>query len=103
MDIHSESASGNRGGPQESRSNSLPEPTESLSGYGLPDAVSHGLVLLLIAKSVTLHLTLNHVEGVAADPEDFTGDTTISGYFDVGDFFALDIIALHIQGHHVLE
>lgn len=101
--IHNEGSSRHRHSTQKSRTQTLPEATQPLSGVGLLEAVGHALELLLGAEAVTLHLTLDHVEGVAAQPEGLTRQTTVCGDLHAGDILALDVVALGILVHQVLE
>lgn len=59
--------------------------------------------MLLRTESVALHLTLDHVEGVATQPQDLTGKTTVGRDLDAGDLLALDVVALGVLVHQVLE
>lgn len=102
-DIHNESTSRDRHGSQQGRANALPETTKTLDGIGLLEAVTHAGELLSGTEPVGLHLTLDHVEGVARQPQSLTSQTTVGGHLDSRDILALNIVALGIHVHHVLE
>lgn len=101
--IHKESTGRHRHSSQQSRSQTLPEASQTLSGIGLLEAVGHALELLLGTKAITLHLTLDHIEGVAAQPEGLTGQTTVRSDLQTGDILTLDVVALGVLVHQELE
>lgn len=59
--------------------------------------------MLLRTESIALHLTLDHVKRVAAQPQDLTGKTTVGRDLDAGDLLALDVVTLGVLVHQVLE
>lgn len=101
--IHNESSSGDRHGPEEGRSNTLPETTKALDSIGLGEAVPHAGELLVGTESIGLHFALDHIEGVAGQPQSLTGQTTIGGNLDSRNVLTVDVVALGILVHHVLE
>lgn len=103
VNVHSKSTRRHRHSPKQGRSNTLPEARQSLNGIRLLEAVGHALELLLGAEAVALHLTLDHVEGVAGQPERLTGQTTVSSDLQAGNVLALDVVALGVLVHEVLE
>lgn len=103
MNVHSKSTRRHRHSPQQGRSNTLPEASETLNSIGLLKAVGHALELLLSAEAIALHLTLDDVEGVTGQPEGLTSQTTVGSDLQAGDVLTLDIVALGILVHEVLE
>lgn len=89
--------------PQQSRSETLPEPTESLRSERLPEAVRHAAELLLRTEPVALHLALDDIERVAGNPERLAGETAVGSNPDAGNVLAPDVVALGVLVHEVLE
>jgi hypothetical protein len=57
------------------------EATQSTSPLSLPEAVRHGLILLLLSKPNTLHPTLHNIEWVAPQPEQLARQATMHRNF----------------------
>lgn len=55
------------------------------------------------AKAVGLHLALDDVKGVRAQPEGLAGQTTVEGDHVRGDLLAVHLVAGGVGVHHVLE
>lgn len=58
---------------------------------------------MLSAKAVGLHLALDNVEGVASQPEDLSGKTSVQGNLVGGNLLAVDAVARGVRVHEVLE
>lgn len=101
--VHSKCSSRHRHSPQQSWANTLPETSQSLSSISLLEAVPHADELPLSTESITLHLTLDNIQRVAAQPERLTGHTTIRGDLQAGNILALDVVALGVLVHEELE
>ena len=69
----------------------------------LREAVTHALVLQILSETITLHLALDHIERVTADPQHFSCETTISGNLPCSNVLALDVVARSVRVHQVLE
>lgn len=92
-----------RHGTKEGRSETLPEAPHALGPVRLGEAVAHALVLLGGAEAVGLHLALDDVEGVGAEPEGLTGQAAVEGDHVGGDVLALHAVAGSVRVHHVLK
>ncbi|CRK17599.1 hypothetical protein BN1723_011363 [Verticillium longisporum] len=77
--------------------------SSALAAVRLGEAVAHGLVLLRGAKAVGLHLALDDVKGVAAEPEGLAGEAAVQGDLPAGHVLAVDGVAGGVGVHHVLE
>lgn len=103
INVHSKSTRRHWHSPKQGRTNTLPEAGQTLNSIRLLEAVGHALELLLGAEAVALHLTLDHVKGVAGQPERLTGQTTVGSDLQAGDVLALDVVALGVLVHEVLK
>lgn len=101
--IHSECARRHRHSPQQSRPNTLPVTSKSFRRIGLLKAVSHAVELLLCTESITLHLTLDNIERVTAQPERLTRQTTVGSNLQARDILPLDVVAPGILVHEELK
>lgn len=90
-------------GSEQCRRNALPETAGTLGTPRLREAVAHVDVLLVGSETVRLHLALDHVKGVAGEPEHLTGEATVECNLPGGDVFAIDVVARGVRVHHVLK
>lgn len=95
--------SAHRHGPQQSRHDTPPEPPQPLAAVRLREAVAHRLVPLLGAEAVRLHLALDDVERVAAEPQRLAGEASVPRDLVAGDLLAVDLVARRVRVHHPLE
>lgn len=100
---HGKGTCAHRHSPEKRRSNALPEAPDTISAPCGREAGAHGRVLLLGAEAVRLHLALDDVEGVASQPEDLAGETSVQGDLVGGDLLAVDAVARSVGVHEVLE
>ncbi|KAJ8106421.1 hypothetical protein OPT61_g9547 [Boeremia exigua] len=89
--------------PQQRRANTLPEPPSALLRPHLRKAVPHTPILLILAKPIALHLALNHIKRIAANPQHLSREPAIPSDLQRGDLLALDMIARRIRIHQVLK
>lgn len=101
--IHSKCTRRHRHRPQQGRSKTSPESKKALGRVRLLETISHAAVLLPSTESIGLHLTLDDIERVTAQPQRLACQTTIASNLHAGDFIPLDIVALRILVHKVFE
>lgn len=101
--LHSKCTRRHRHGPQQGRANTLPKTSKALNGVCLLKAVSHTAKFLLSTKPIALHLALDNIERVAAQPQRFTSQTTIGSDLQARNILSVHIVALCVLVHKVLE
>lgn len=92
-----------RRSPQQRRSNTPPETRKTLLPERLRKSIPHALVPLLLAKPIRLHLRLDDIKGVRAQPQRLASQRTISRDFPGRDLGASDVVARRVAVHQVLE
>lgn len=98
-----ERARTHRRSPQKRRPNSSPETCKTLLPERLRKSIPHALVPLLLAEAVRLHLRLDDIEWVRAQPQRLTSQRTISRDFPGRNLGASDVVARRVAVHQVLE
>jgi hypothetical protein len=93
----------NRRSPQKRRPNAPPETTQTLLPKRLRKSIPHALIPLLLPKPIRLHLRLDHVKRIRAQPQRFTSQRTIARNLPRRNLFALYVVARRVAVHHVLE
>lgn len=88
---------------QQRRADTLPEATHALGAPRLREAIAHALVAHIRAEAIRLHLALDDVEGVAAEPQGLAGQPAVEGDLVSGDLAARDAVARCVRVHHPLE
>ena len=100
---HSEGTSTHGHGPQQRRTDALPEPAHALGSPCLREAISHRLVALRSAEPIRLHLALDHVKRVAGEPERLARQATVKGHLVTGHLLAVDLVARRVRVHEPLK
>ena len=96
-------SSADRHSPQQRRSNTLPESHRALLLPRLRKRLPHGAVDLLVAKAVSLHLTLDNVKRIAAQPQSFASQTSVRSHFPRRDLLPVNLVALGVVLHQVFK
>lgn len=89
--------------PQQRRANSLPEPSHALRPERLPKTIPHILIFLGGTKPVSLHLTLDHIQRITAQPQSFSRQTTVQRNFVARDLLPVNFVPCGIGVHKPLE
>ena len=96
-------SSADRHSPHQRRRDALPEAPRTLGPPRLREAVPHGLVLLVLAEPVRLHLALDDVERVAAQPQHLAREAAVRRDLERRDVLPVDAVAPRVRVHHPLE
>ena len=103
INLHSKGTRRHRHGPKQGGTKTLPEASQALNGISLLEAVPHTAEFLLGPKLIALHLALDNIERVAAQPQRFTSHATVSSDLPARNILSLHIVAFRVLVHQVLE
>jgi hypothetical protein len=92
-----------RHSPEQRWPNALPKPTEALCPIHLGKAVAHTAILHGCTKPVALHLALDDIERVAAQPEHLARQPTVPGDLERANLLARDAVARRVAVHQELK
>lgn len=114
-DLHRKSPRADRHRADQRRPNPSPKPPPALRSPCLSDAIRHPHILHAGPEAVGLHLALDHVEGVAGEPQAFARQSAVERHppltdifsplwlFDQGADVGPLVTAGHVGVHHPLE
>lgn len=89
--------------PQQCRSDTPPEASQTVGLPGAGKTMSHRPIPLIGPKPVGLHLALDYIEGIRCQPECLTGDAAVQGHQRCRDIRSVNLLSARMRVHEILK